>query len=92
MKRNELTVGVISDTHGLLRPEAVAVLRGSDLSVHAGDVGSAEVLEELRAVAPTFAVRGNVDGGAWSSLSATTSHFRCGTNSGNWEKQRLFSV
>jgi putative phosphoesterase len=73
MKPHQLSVGVISDTHGLLRPEAVAALRGSDLIIHAGDVGSPEVLEELRAVAPTFAVRGNVDRGAWAeSLPATT--------------------
>lgn len=63
---DRLTVGVISDTHGLLRPEAVAELRGSDLIVHAGDVGSPEILDELRAVAPTYAVRGNVDRGAWA--------------------------
>jgi putative phosphoesterase len=67
-----LTVGVISDTHGLLRPEAVAELAGCDLIVHAGDVGRPEVLDELRALAPTHAVRGNVDRGAWAeSLPAT---------------------
>jgi hypothetical protein len=72
MHHQRLTVGVIADTHGLLRPEAVAALRGSDLIVHAGDVGSPEILDELRAVAPTFAVRGNVDRGAWAeSLPAT---------------------
>ena len=61
-----LTVGVISDTHGLLRPEAVAALEGSDLIVHAGDVGEPEVLEPLRDLAPVHAVRGNVDRGAWA--------------------------
>jgi hypothetical protein len=72
MHHQRLTVGVIADTHGLLRPQAVAPLRGSDLIVHAGDVGSPEILDELRAVAPTFAVRGNVDRGAWAeSLPAT---------------------
>ena len=50
MPPNHLSVGVISDTHGLLRPEAVAALRGSDLVVHAGDVGSPEILGKLRAV------------------------------------------
>ena len=59
-------VGVISDTHGLLRPEALDVLRGSELIVHAGDVGHPDVLEALRAIAPTVAVRGNVDTGAWA--------------------------
>ena len=61
-----LRVGVISDTHGLLRPEAVAALRGSDLILHAGDVGRADILDSLRAIAPVYAVRGNTDGGAWA--------------------------
>ena len=59
-------MGVLSDTHGLVRPEAIQALRGSDLIVHAGDVGSPEVLERLREIAPTRAVRGNVDRGAWA--------------------------
>jgi len=67
-----ITVGVISDTHGLLRPEAVASLRGSDLIVHAGDVGVPEVLEQLRAIAPTKAVRGNVDTAAWAQALPMT--------------------
>jgi putative phosphoesterase len=56
-------IGVISDTHGLLRPEAVAALRGSDLILHAGDVGKPEILDSLRALAPVIAVRGNIDRG-----------------------------
>lgn len=67
MSEREFTVGVISDTHGLLRPQAVAALRGSDLIIHAGDVGNPDVLEELKTVAPTFAVRGNIDGGEWAA-------------------------
>lgn len=59
-------IGVISDTHGLLRPEAKAVLEGCDAIVHAGDIGGADVLEELRAIAPLTAIRGNVDGWAKS--------------------------
>jgi uncharacterized protein len=59
-------IGVISDTHGLLRPEAVRALRGSALIVHAGDVGAPEVLEALRAIAPVVAVRGNNDRGGWA--------------------------
>jgi putative phosphoesterase len=59
-------LGVISDTHGLMRPEAIAALRGSDLIIHAGDVGKPDVLDRLREIAPTFAIRGNVDGGAWA--------------------------
>jgi putative phosphoesterase len=59
------TIGVISDTHGLLRPEAIDALRGSDLIIHAGDVGTPEILEQLRQVA-TVAIRGNVDTGSWA--------------------------
>jgi putative phosphoesterase len=65
-------VGVISDTHGLLRPEAIDALRGADLIVHAGDVGNADVLDALRAIAPTTAVRGNVDTGAWGATLPAT--------------------
>ena len=65
-------VGVISDTHGLLRLEAVAALQGSHLIVHAGDVGSPEVLDRLGHIAPTYAVRGNIDTQAWArKLPAT---------------------
>lgn len=56
---------MISDTHGLLRPEAVSALRGSDLILHAGDVGSPEILETLAAIAPLKAVRGNIDAQPW---------------------------
>ncbi len=59
-------VGVISDTHGLLRPEAVLALRGVGMIVHAGDVGAAEVLAGLGRLAPVLAVRGNVDHGGWA--------------------------
>jgi putative phosphoesterase len=59
-------VGVISDTHGLLRPEAVVALRGSDRIVHAGDVGAPEILDELAKIAPVTAVRGNVDRADWA--------------------------
>jgi hypothetical protein len=62
----ESVVGLISDTHGLLRPEALRALQGSKLVVHAGDVGTPEVLEALRQLAPVVAVRGNVDRGAWA--------------------------
>lgn len=59
--------GVISDTHGLMRPEAIAALRGSDLILHAGDIGRIDVLLALRQIAPVVAVRGNVDKGAWAA-------------------------
>ena len=60
------TIGVISDTHGLLRPEAVDALRGVSQILHAGDVGAPEVLETLRTIAPVKAVRGNVDLEGWA--------------------------
>jgi putative phosphoesterase len=62
-----MSIGVISDTHGLLRPQAVAALQGSALIIHAGDVGSLGILDELRKIAPVVAVRGNVDRGAWAA-------------------------
>ena|SRR5579863_2755437 len=61
-----ILIGVISDTHGLLRPEAIEVLRGSERIIHAGDIGSSEILEKLSAIAPVTAIRGNVDKGAWA--------------------------
>jgi putative phosphoesterase len=59
-------IGLISDTHGLLREEALAALGGCELIVHAGDVGRAEILDALRAIAPVVAVRGNVDTAEWA--------------------------
>jgi uncharacterized protein len=61
-----LQVGVISDTHGLLRPKAIETLEGSDLIIHAGDVGKPGILDALRALAPVVAIRGNVDYGEWA--------------------------
>ena len=67
-----LRVGLISDTHGLLRPEALQALRGSDYIVHAGDIGDPAILEQLAAVAPVTAVRGNNDkGAAYARISDT---------------------
>ncbi|MGH7311701.1 MAG: metallophosphoesterase family protein, partial [Candidatus Rokuibacteriota bacterium] len=62
------TVGVIADTHGLLRPEAVAALRGVDAIVHAGDVGAPEILQTLSGLAPVTAVRGNNDRAPWAEV------------------------
>ncbi|PYT17818.1 MAG: YfcE family phosphodiesterase [Acidobacteria bacterium] len=61
-----ILLGVISDTHGLVRPEALRALHGSQLIVHAGDIGGPEVLQTLRSVAPVVAVRGNNDRGRWA--------------------------
>lgn len=71
-------VGLISDTHGLLRPEAVAFLRGSDFIVHGGDIGHAGVLEELAALAPVTAVRGNNDKAAWAGAVPETAVLQVG--------------
>jgi uncharacterized protein len=60
-------IGLISDTHGLLRPEALEALQGSHLIVHAGDVGDPEILARLTSIAPVVAVRGNVDQGRWAA-------------------------
>ena len=67
-----LTVGLISDTHGLLRPGAIDALRGSDAIVHAGDIGDPRILAQLSDLAPVTAVRGNVDRGAWTSALPET--------------------
>jgi uncharacterized protein len=64
-------IGVISDTHGLLRPQAISALRGCQHIVHAGDVGAREILEELKAIAPVTAIRGNIDPGTWAELPET---------------------
>jgi hypothetical protein len=67
-----MLIGVISDTHGLLRPEALAALRGADHILHAGDVGDPAILDALRAIAPLTAIRGNIDvAGACARLPAT---------------------
>jgi uncharacterized protein len=65
-------IGVISDTHGLLRPEAVELLRGSEHIIHAGDIGAPEIVPELRKIAPVTAIRGNVDTQAWARAFAET--------------------
>ena len=62
-----MVVGLISDTHGLVRPEALNALEGVELILHAGDVGGRHVLEALSAIAPLIAIRGNVDGETWAA-------------------------
>ena len=64
-----MIIGVISDTHGLLRPEAVELLRGSEHIIHAGDIGAPEIIRELEKIAPVTAIRGNVDTQAWARRS-----------------------
>jgi uncharacterized protein len=71
-------IGLISDTHGLLRPEALSFLQGSDAIVHAGDIGNAGVLEALAGIAPLTAVRGNNDTGRWADALPETASLRLG--------------
>jgi uncharacterized protein len=79
MKRTPVTtVGVISDTHGLLRPEALAALRSSDFIIHAGDIGDPAILKKLASIAPLTAVRGNIDREPWSNAIPCTQVLEAG--------------
>lgn len=73
-----LRVGVVSDTHGLLRPEAMALLQGSNHIVHGGDICDQETLERLASIAPVTAVRGNNDRGSWAEKLAETEFIQVG--------------
>jgi uncharacterized protein len=73
-----LHVGLISDTHGLLRPEAKAFLRGSDYIVHGGDIGDAGILDELAGIAPVTAIKGNNDHGSWAEQRRETEFLQVG--------------
>ena len=73
-----IRVGLISDTHGLLRPQAVAALQGSDFIVHGGDIGNAGILEALSAIAPLTVVRGNNDREPWADGIAETAFLKVG--------------
>ena len=73
-----MILGLISDTHGLLRESAVRALSGTDLIVHAGDVGKPEILETLRKIAPVVAVRGNVDVDDWAAALPVTAEAAAG--------------
>ena len=76
------SIGVISDTHGLLRPEAIDALAGSDLILHAGDVGGPEILQRLADIAPVHAVRGNTDRGPWAEALPLTAVVELGGEGG----------
>ena len=78
MQANPTRIGLISDTHGLLRPQAIDALRGSELIIHAGDVGKPEILSALRKLAPVIAVRGNVDTADWASSLPETAVAQAG--------------
>ncbi len=79
MRTNPTHIGLISDTHGLLRPQALPVLGGSDLIIHAGDVGKPEILAALRKLAPVVAVRGNVDTSPWADVLPETAVAEAGS-------------
>jgi putative phosphoesterase len=76
-----MAIGIISDTHGLLRPEAREALRGSELILHAGDIGTRQVLRDLKRIAPVVAVRGNVDVESWAKRLHTVEVAECAENS-----------
>ena len=69
---SSVIIGLISDTHGLLREEALRAMRGTGLIIHAGDVGNPGILEELKKLAPVVAVRGNVDTAEWANVLPIT--------------------
>lgn len=72
------SIGVISDTHGLLRPQAIRSLRASELIVHAGDIGKQEVLAGLETICPVIAIRGNVDRADWAQAYPEEQRFEIG--------------
>lgn len=78
MPRNPARLGIISDTHGLLRDEALQALAGSELIIHAGDVGKPEILQRLRTIAPVVAVRGNIDTAEWAAALPATAIVKAG--------------
>ncbi len=75
---NAKLVGLISDTHGLVRPQALAALRGADLIIHAGDIGKPEVLDVLKTIAPLAAIKGNVDRDGWAKSLPETKALKIG--------------
>jgi uncharacterized protein len=77
-KRTRIRIGVISDTHGLARPQALAALTGVDRIIHAGDIGSPAILDQLTSIAPVTAVCGNVDRDAWARSLPETALLECG--------------
>jgi putative phosphoesterase len=76
--RTGAIIGIISDTHGLLRPEALAALRDSDYIIHAGDIGDPAILKKLEGIAPVTAIRGNVDREAWAKKLPATNVLEVG--------------
>jgi putative phosphoesterase len=79
MGLTQIVIGVIADTHGLLRPEALAALQGSNYIIHAGDIGEPEILARLAEIAPVTAIRGNVDRETWARKIPETNVFEVGS-------------
>ena len=79
-KKRKTIVGIISDTHGLIRPEALRALAGADLIIHAGDIGKPEVIATLQAIARVIAIRGNNDRGAWARKFPARAVVKIGRN------------
>jgi putative phosphoesterase len=80
IRKSDLKVGVISDTHGLLRPDVFTAFEGVELILHAGDIGGDDILIELQAIAPVLAVRGNMDHGAWQADIPASREVMLGNN------------
>ncbi|MDQ9170034.1 metallophosphoesterase family protein [Oxalobacteraceae bacterium R-40] len=78
MAPSRINIGIISDTHGLLRHEAIVALSGVDQIIHAGDIGKPEILDKLAEIAPVTAVRGNNDHGAWAAELPESRYIRIG--------------
>jgi putative phosphoesterase len=79
-KQKETIIGVISDTHGLLRPQVAETFADVDLILHAGDVGGPDILSDLQAVAPLIAVRGNMDYGSWAEILPVVQSIQVGNH------------
>lgn len=77
-KTDRHVIGLISDTHGLVRPEALDALQGVELIIHAGDIGKRAVLSALKGIAPVAAIKGNIDRGAWTKPLADTKLLKVG--------------
>jgi len=77
--KNNFIVGIISDTHGLLQPAVIEAFKDTDLIIHAGDVGEYEIIEDLQAIAPVKAVKGNMDMDAWAQKLPETKLIKLGS-------------
>jgi hypothetical protein len=79
LSNTQVVIGLISDTHGLMRPEALVALKGVDTIIHAGDIGKPEVIAQLKAIASVVSIRGNNDTGAWAQSLPETKSLKVGS-------------